>query len=71
MRMQREEQLMTTIAQFCRRHGLTAAVGLGLVLACGPAGAQIQSVDMSQYGYVWPFVHVPQSPASAKATAAP
>ena len=36
---------MTTIAQFCRRHGLPAALGLGLVLACGPAGAQIQSVD--------------------------
>jgi hypothetical protein len=36
---------MTTIAQFCRRRGLAAALGLGLALACGPAGAQIQSVD--------------------------
>jgi hypothetical protein len=36
---------MTTIAQFCRRHGLAAALSLGLALACGPAGAQIQSVD--------------------------
>lgn len=36
---------MTTIAQFCRRKGIAAALGLGLVLACGPAGAQIQSVD--------------------------
>jgi hypothetical protein len=36
---------MTSIAQFCRRHGLAAVLGFGLALACGPAGAQIQSVD--------------------------
>ena len=36
---------MNTIAQFCRRHGLAAVLGLGLALACGPVGAQIQSVD--------------------------
>lgn len=28
-----------------RRHAFAAALGLGLALACGPAGAQIQSVD--------------------------
>jgi hypothetical protein len=36
---------MKTIAKLLRRHGVAAALGLGLVLACGPAGAQIQSVD--------------------------
>lgn len=36
---------MMKIAQFCRRHGLAAAFGLGLALACGSAGAQIQNVD--------------------------
>jgi hypothetical protein len=43
--MRREDKIMKTIAQFCRRHGVAAALGIGLVFACGPAGAQIQSVD--------------------------
>ena len=37
--------MTTAIAQFCRRHGLAATLGLGLALACGSASAQIQSVD--------------------------
>lgn len=36
---------MIAIAQFCRRHGFAATLGLGLALACGPVGAQIQTVD--------------------------
>lgn len=34
-----------TLARLCRSRGLAALVGLGLALACGPAGAQIQTVD--------------------------
>jgi hypothetical protein len=45
MLMQREDELMNAITQYYRRHGLAIALGLGLALACGPAGAQIQSVD--------------------------
>jgi hypothetical protein len=36
---------MIAIAHFGRRYGLTAALGLSLALACGPAGAQIQTID--------------------------
>jgi hypothetical protein len=46
MSMQRKDEIMiSTIAQFCRHHGLAVALGLGLALACGSASAQIQSVD--------------------------
>jgi hypothetical protein len=36
---------MIALAHLCRRHGLSAALGLSLALACGPAAAQIQTID--------------------------
>jgi hypothetical protein len=36
---------MMKIARFCRRNGLSVALGLSLALACGSAAAQMQTVD--------------------------